>query len=376
MNIFRYFKFIIVFGVSIIIFACQEQSSQSLSEEKKSKEESIEIEPLNVPAVNQSQINLEKITFLKKVGEIKEGFCEEEYNFFDKITGLCIDADNNLYVADSGLHKIFKFNNQGKYITLFGSQGQGPGEFLGNLRMSIGNDGKLYITDDGNWRLIIFSKNGKFINQFSLTRYIYDIPLANSREEIYLLSPSGLKIIDIFDSSFKYRQSLLEMSYQLDFPYQSPPKSMLNRMTMRPWMMEVKKLLTKEDHLFVIFNNSQIVVHFDENHKIIKQFRIDHPRFVRDYKIRLKHAISNGGWVNCFGSVFFDNNEYLYLCYYNSILNRPEIYRYQKNGKFVDTLTIRNIKTRSNQIINVSDNLGNFYGMNDDSNKIIIYQIK
>lgn len=373
MKLPKFGRFIITLAASIIIFGCQQHSF--LSEGKKQKEELIDSESSVVHSVNQNLSDLEKITYLKKIGEIEDGFCEEEYNFFAKITSLCLDADNNLYVADSGLHRIYKFDHQGKYINSFGSQGQGPGDFLGTLRMSFGNDGRLYITDDGNFRLSIFSFRGEFIQQFPIVKFLRDVPVANSKGEIYLLSRSGLKIIDFFDSEMVLKQSLLEMNNYLNFPYYYPSKKILKLMMLRPSINEVKKLLIKEDHLIVIFDNSQMVVHFDKNHQIVNQFRIEHPRFISDYKIRLKKARSKGRWLRCFRSVFLDNKENLCFSYFNAALGLLEIFRYRKGGTFIDALRVKNIKEPSTWFINACDIRGNFYSISSNSTKIIIYQI-
>lgn len=144
---------------------------------------------------------------------------------------------------------------------------------------------------------------------------------------------------------------------------------------LRPSIKEVKKLLIKEDHLIVIFDNSQTVVHFDKNHQIVNQFRIEHPRFIRDYKVRLKDATSKERWLRCFRSVFLDNKEYICFCYFNATLGLLEILRYSKGGTFIDTLRVKNIKEPSTRLINTCDKRGNFYSISSNSTKIIIYQI-
>lgn len=103
-----------------------------------------------------------RIQSFKKTGEIAEGFSEGESNSFLSINSICSDEKNNLYVADSGWNRIFKFDSNGHSITSFGREGQGPGEFLGDgkpfqLRMSFGNDGNLYILDLGASRINVFS---------------------------------------------------------------------------------------------------------------------------------------------------------------------------------------------------------------------------
>ena len=331
-------------------------------------------ETVNIPLVDRSDTDWDKITYLIKTGEISEGFSNEEENFFLKITDLCVDQKNNLYVADSGLRKIFKFDALGNFVYSFGQSGQGPGEFSGRLKMNVGNDNNLYITDDGNFRLLSFTEDGEFIDQFNLPRYKYDYAVTNSNGDIFLLSESGLKIIDHFDSRLKYRSSLLEMKYCLDFPYKIPPRKTLMRMSRQLSFMEIHKLVSNDDHLVVIFNNSQIVTHFNENIELVNRFRIDHPRFTKDYKKRIDDARKKGDWINCFGSVFLDEKKNVNICYFNREFGLPEIYRYRLNGEFVDTLRIKNIYDKTNRIVKAKSKNGLYYGTNLTSPKIIIYR--
>jgi len=317
---------------------------------------------------------LDTITWLEKADEIKDGFCDEELNYFVRITSLCLDSEDNFFVSDSGLHKIFKFNNRSKYICSFGSHGQGPGEFVGTLRLTMSNSKKLYVTDAGNRRLLIFSSDGNFIQQFPIRSFLRDAALANSNGEIFLLSPSRLKIIDVFDSNMKIKQSLFDMNYHLSFPYQKPTQRILSRIQ-QPSIAHVKKLLTKEDELFVIFNSTQTVFYLENNRTIIKKFRIKHPRLIKDYIARLRETIKKGGWLNCFGSVFFDPEENLCLGYFNASLGIPEIYRYTKNGSFIDTLRVQNLSETTNKLISACDSRWNFFSINQDSSTVRIYRI-
>lgn len=366
-----------VLSVSIIIAITSGCSKSSVvnSEYNDDIFKDLELfERIDLPPVDHSNTDWDKITYLKKVREIKEGFSNEEENFFAKITDLCVDQENNLYVADSILRKIFKFDASGNFMYSFGQTGQGPGEFLGRLRINIGNDNNIYVTDDRNFRLFSFSKEGEFIGQFNLSLYKYDYAVVNSEGEIFLLSESGLKIIDHFDSRLKYSSSFLEMKYCLDFPYKIPSRKLLYRLSMRPSTMEIHKLVTKDDNIAIIFNNSQIVTYFNKNLELINQFRINHPRFIEDYKKRIDDAKKTGGWINCFGSVFLDEKNNFNICYFNGELRIPEVYRYSLNGKFIDTLRVVNLNSTSNQIIRAKDLDGNFFGTDMTTSKIVIYR--
>ena len=244
-------KLICLFIIVCIISGCKNSPSVNSEYIEDTYEVSDLFESVNIPPIDQSSTDWDKITYLIKTGEISEGFSNEENNFFVEITDLCIDQENNLYVADSGLHKIFKLDALGNFMYSFGQTGQGPSEFLGRLRINVGNDNNLYVTDNKNSRLFSFTKDGEFINQFNLSRYKYDDAEVNSKGDIFLLSESGLKIIDHFDSELKYQSSLLEMKYCLDFSYKVPSRKLLYRLSMRPSIMEIHKLVSKDDHLLM-----------------------------------------------------------------------------------------------------------------------------
>ena len=210
--------FIFITILSVISSCKNSPRAASKGEEKASEfNNPIHIEPLKIPSVDQSDAELEKIAFLEKIGEIKEGFSDEEDNFFAHITDLCIDKKDNLYVADSKLHKIFKFNKNREYLTSFGREGQGPGEFTGRLTIRAGNDGNIYVSDRGNHRFCVFSINGEFIRQHPIPKNTHDYALVNSEGNIFLLSESGINVIDCFDSKLRYINSFIEMKYHLNF---------------------------------------------------------------------------------------------------------------------------------------------------------------
>ncbi len=234
----------------------------------------------------------EKIQYLKKVGEIKEGFSSERENFFVKITGLCCDDEGNLYVADSGWNKIFKFDPNGKFLMSFGREGQGPGEFMAHprrahLKISFGNDGKLYVNDPGNSRISVFSKDGKFLKSHKTQPSTYDTPVVNSRGDIYLLSKSGIKAIDCYDSKFKYKASLLDMEEHLQFPFGRPYNKIFVDYR-NPGDSDILKLMTKNDNLIAVSSYSWKIFIFNRDNQKVKDFKIQEKSLIEDYKRNLE----------------------------------------------------------------------------------------
>ncbi len=324
-----------------------------------------------------SQESEYRIYSFKKIGEIKEGFSTEESNYFWRIDDICCDDDNNLYVADRGWSKIFKFDSKGQFISSFGRKGQGPGEFGGRgLGISFGNDGNIYVFDRENFRLTSFSKNGDVIKSFSLPLYLYDRAQVNSEGDIYLVSTSGEKVIDFYDKNFKLKDSFLNIERHFKYPFLKPSFKSLSKpqkeIQRRINDHDLNKVITKKDHLIAFSNFSLTVFHFDEKNKLINEFKIENRIFIDDFKNRLKSAVGRGAFISpC--RMFLDDKENLCFLYYNSTLPfKCEVYRYRIDGTFLDI--VRFSEKISHPIY--TDSFGNIYTTKEEDTEIGIYRIE
>ncbi len=92
----------------------------------------------------------------------------ESKSFFDlgiqHIASMSVDSLGNLFIIDGMKRKILKFDTKLKYISSFGKQGQGPGEFNRAYTISIDKKNNLYIMDNMN-KIITYSNSGKLINE-------------------------------------------------------------------------------------------------------------------------------------------------------------------------------------------------------------------
>ncbi len=318
-----------------------------------------------------------RIYSFKRIGEIKEGFSTEESNYFWRIRDLCCDDEDNLYVADRGWSKVFKFDSKGQFIKSFGRKGKGPGEFGGRgLRISFGNDGYIYVFDRENFRLTSFSKNGDAIKSFSLPLYLYDRAQVNSEGDIYLVSTSGEKVIDCFDKNFKLKNSFLDIEHHFKYPFLKPSFKSLSKLQKKIQRRiddsDLNKVITKKDHLIAFSNFSLTVFHFDENNKLVNEFKIENRIFMDDFKKRIKSAVEEGGFISpC--RMFLDDKENLCFLYWNSTLPfKWEVYRYKLDGTFLDIVRF------SEKIFHpiYVDSFGNFYAVKEERAEIGIYRIE
>ena len=82
-------------------------------------------------------------------------------------TGITLDAQNNIYIADTLNHCIKVFSLEGKYKKTIGSEGRGNGKLNRPADVAVVSSvNKIFVTDTGNNLIQVFSLNGDFLNQF------------------------------------------------------------------------------------------------------------------------------------------------------------------------------------------------------------------
>jgi len=102
-----------------------------------------------------SQVTL---TPVRTLGDVNTP--DENQAFFLPLN-IVVDGASNLYILDSGNHRIQKFSPEGKYLATFGRKGQGPGEFYYPSWLDIDAEGYLYVSDPNNQRIQILTPEGK-----------------------------------------------------------------------------------------------------------------------------------------------------------------------------------------------------------------------
>jgi hypothetical protein len=78
---------------------------------------------------------------------------------------IAIDKQNNLYVLDAQLNAILKFDSDGKFLTQWGSQGTGTGQFdfQGEGDVEVDGEGNVYVVVTSQNRIEKFDSSGKFL---------------------------------------------------------------------------------------------------------------------------------------------------------------------------------------------------------------------
>jgi sugar lactone lactonase YvrE len=81
-------------------------------------------------------------------------------------SGIAIDTSGNVYVADTGNHRIQKFDSDGQFIAKWGVFGNGEGQFYNPYGIAVDSTGFIYVADTKNHRLQKFSPDGQFVIQW------------------------------------------------------------------------------------------------------------------------------------------------------------------------------------------------------------------
>src|ERR1700691_3783821 len=82
---------------------------------------------------------------------------------------VAFDAAGNIYVADGvGNQRVAKFDKNGVFVRSWGSKGTEPGQFAASVRgIAIDAQGNVYVADSGNKRIQVFDSNGTFKTQIT-----------------------------------------------------------------------------------------------------------------------------------------------------------------------------------------------------------------
>jgi DNA-binding beta-propeller fold protein YncE len=84
-----------------------------------------------------------------------------------KPTGVMVDAQNHVWVADTHYARIIVYDRDGHELERFGTNGEGPGQFIFPTHVVLAPDGTRYVSEyGGNDRISRFSADWKYLGSF------------------------------------------------------------------------------------------------------------------------------------------------------------------------------------------------------------------
>ena len=80
--------------------------------------------------------------------------------------GVAVDGSGNVYVADTDNHRVQKFDSDGNFLTKWGTQGKGDGQFFEPFGVAVDGLGNVYVADLANSLIQKFDSDGNFLKKW------------------------------------------------------------------------------------------------------------------------------------------------------------------------------------------------------------------
>ena len=121
---------------------------------------------LYVSDVNLDQVfvfDADTFKLLRKIGTTGHNHELTGPGDFAKPTGVALDKEGNLYVADTLNDRIEVFDADGVYLRTWGKNGDGPGYFARPKGVTIDSDGHVWVADGMQDRVQVFTSEGQLL---------------------------------------------------------------------------------------------------------------------------------------------------------------------------------------------------------------------
>jgi DNA-binding beta-propeller fold protein YncE len=128
---------------------------------------------------------------------------------FSDPQGIAVDSNNNVYVADYYNDRVEKFDSNGNYLTQWGSGGSGNGQFNGLFGIAVDSNNDVNVIDYANNRVEKFTSNGTYLKQwgsYGSGNGQFNAPLGiavDSGNNVYV-TDNGNNRVEKFDSNGNY----------------------------------------------------------------------------------------------------------------------------------------------------------------------------
>ena len=125
--------------------------------------------------------------------------------------GIAVDSQGHVFVADTGNKRIAVFDEEGNFLTEFGTAGLDPGQFDEPVGVAAAEDGTVYVTDTWNQRIQSFTPNEDGSQYFPLQQWDVNAWFGQSLENkpfiavspdkhVFITDPEGYRVIEFTEN--------------------------------------------------------------------------------------------------------------------------------------------------------------------------------
>ena len=79
---------------------------------------------------------------------------------------MAVDSSGNVYTAEESGYRIQMFDNNGKFIRIWGIEGTDNGQYLHLHDVSVDSSDNVYVTDRDNCKVEKLTADGNFIRKW------------------------------------------------------------------------------------------------------------------------------------------------------------------------------------------------------------------
>lgn len=138
--------------------------------------------------------------------ETKWGNYGSDNGQFNEPSGIALDKNNNVYIADYYNNRVQKFDSNGIFITKWGSEGTRGGKFRWPEGIALDKNNYVYVVDAGNRRIQKFDSNGIFITDWggygnSNSKFYWPCSIEIDKNNYVYVSDYEIYRIQKFDSN-------------------------------------------------------------------------------------------------------------------------------------------------------------------------------
>jgi DNA-binding beta-propeller fold protein YncE len=135
-------------------------------------------------------------------------------NPFDVPVGVAADAQGNIYVMDTGNFRVQKFGSEGNFLWMWGSEGGAEGQF-GDIsdahqgRLAVDTRGNVYVIDLKYLRVQKFDSHGNYLTQWGSEgngegQFTHPFDIAVDDQNTIYVSDVGSNTVQKFDETGQF----------------------------------------------------------------------------------------------------------------------------------------------------------------------------
>jgi DNA-binding beta-propeller fold protein YncE len=83
---------------------------------------------------------------------------------FSLPSSVAVDKEGNVYVTDTLNNRVEIFDADGKFISMFGKNGDGPADFTRPKGIAVDSDGNIWVVDTYQDRMKVFNREGRLLS--------------------------------------------------------------------------------------------------------------------------------------------------------------------------------------------------------------------